>query len=60
MKEAMEAFLAQFDTNGEDGDQMSEVGSERQRRGQNILTILTNETVLSHGSSVIGLTICAV
>ena len=28
MKEAMEAFLAQFDTNGEDRDQMSEVGSQ--------------------------------
>src|SRR5205823_5971225 len=27
MKEAMEAFLAQFDTNGEDRDQMSELGS---------------------------------
>src|SRR5438270_7508855 len=28
MKEAMEAFLAQFDTNGEDRDQMSEVGGQ--------------------------------
>ena len=28
MKEAMEAFLAQFDANGEDRDQMSEVGSQ--------------------------------
>jgi nucleoside-diphosphate-sugar epimerase len=28
MKEAMEAFLAQFDMNGEDRDQMSEVGSQ--------------------------------
>jgi nucleoside-diphosphate-sugar epimerase len=28
MKEAMEAFLAQFDTNGEARDQMSEVGSQ--------------------------------
>jgi len=29
MNEAMEAFLAQFDTNGEDRDQMSEVGGQR-------------------------------
>ena len=28
MEQAMEAFLAQFDTNGEDRDQMSEVGSQ--------------------------------
>src|SRR5881398_1830645 len=33
MKEAMEAFVAQFDTNGEDRDQLSE------DRGQNLLTI---------------------
>ena len=33
MKEAMEAFLAQFDTNGEDRDQMTD------DRGRNVLTI---------------------
>src|SRR5438874_3236841 len=47
MKEAMEAFLAQFDTNGEDRDQMSDVrcqrtedrGQRTEDRGQNVLTI---------------------
>ncbi|HEU0048862.1 MAG TPA: NAD(P)-dependent oxidoreductase [Nitrososphaera sp.] len=35
MKEAMEAFLAQFDTNGEDRDQMSDVRCQRtEDRGQ--------------------------
>ncbi len=35
MKEAMEAFLAQFDTNGEDRDQMSDVRGQRtEDRGQ--------------------------
>jgi len=32
MKEAMEAFLAQFDTNGEDRDQMSDVRGQRTER----------------------------
>src|SRR5881398_2215200 len=32
MKEAMEAFLAQFDTNGEDRDQMSEDRGQRSER----------------------------
>src|SRR2546430_72584 len=36
MKEAMEAFLAQFDMNGEDRDQMSDVRCQRtEDRGQN-------------------------
>jgi len=47
MKEAMEAFLAQFDTNGEDRDQMSEDRGQRtedrgqrtEDRGRNVLTI---------------------
>ena len=47
MKEAMEAFLAQFDTNGEDRDQMSEDKGQRTKdrgqrtedRGRNVLTI---------------------
>src|SRR5213078_1521506 len=40
MKEAMEAFLAQFDTNGEDRDQMSEDRGQRTEvRGRNVLTI---------------------
>jgi len=40
MKEAMEAFLAQFDTNGEDRDQMSEdKGQSSEVRGRNVLTI---------------------
>ena len=37
MKEAMDGFLAQFDTNGEDRDQMSEDKAED--RGRNVLTI---------------------
>ena len=40
MKEAMEAFLAQFDTNGEDRDQRPEdKGQRTEDRGRNVLTI---------------------
>src|SRR5205814_10030004 len=40
MEQAMEAFLAQFDTNGEDRDQRPEdKGQRTEDRGRNVLTI---------------------